>query len=566
MKENIPNITMEQYKEMIRFLGPSMDDYLYVYDFKKDIYMITSTAQERFLLPGNEFRGISEEWEKFVYPEDLKALMEELADLSKGERTTHNLHYRWLGKEREPIWINCRGNVLKNEEGEPQFLVGCINEIGTRQKADNVSGLLGESSLRSYVKQLQEVEYPKGFALRIGIDDFKDINENYGIDYGDFILRKTAECIAKNLTIGQKLYRIVADEFMLLDFEGGSLDYALSLYQDICKSMEEFVEENHYETVYTVSGGILDIEILDCSYGNVMKLTEFSLNEAKRKGKNQCYIFQQKDYDAYLRRKELIRVMRRAVYHECKGFEVYFQPIVHAKTHQLNGAEALLRFKDSPTDFVSPAEFIPILEETGLIIPVGRWVLDQALSVCKEWQKTIPGFRINVNLSYVQIMKSQVFHEIIEEIKKYGLKSSDVTIELTESGYLETNSHFTRLWGELQDYGVQLALDDFGTGYSNLRYLYDLSPSIVKIDHSFTAKALSNEYQYNLMIHIIEMSHSLGLKVCIEGIETEEELERISRLDPDYIQGYLFGKPCRKKTFCSAFVAATGEKVLKLAK
>lgn len=563
MRDNIPNVTIKQVEEVIRFISPSMDDYLYILDFQKDYYMISPGAAERFLLPGCEFYNATKAFETFVFEDDMSILAEEIQALSSGAKVTHNLHYRWLGKDKRPLWINCRGHVLKNAANEPQFVIGCINEIGIRQKADNVSGLLGETSLSAYFRD-HVSEVRQGFALRIGIDDFKDINENFGIEYGDYILRKTAECIAENIKPGQQIYRIVADEFMVLDYEESTMDGVRNLHKRICASIEKFEENNHYETVYTVSGGILDLQFPDNSYSNVMKLTEFSLNEAKRQGKNQYYVFNQDDYDAYIRKKDLIRVMRQAVYHDFVGFEVYFQPIVKTDGYGLVGAEALLRFQGAAQNPVSPGEFIPILEETGLIIPVGRYVLQKALGVCKEWQKVIPGFQMNINLSYIQVMKSQVFREIIAEIEEYGLKPWDVNIELTESGYLETNTHFTKLWKKLKDYGVQLALDDFGTGYSNLHCLYDLNPSIVKIDHSFTKKALSNEYQYKLMVYIIEMSHSLGLKVCIEGIETEEGLRSIGKLSPDYIQGFLFGKPCSQKTFYSAFLSGEGDRVLEL--
>ena len=549
-------VTVEQLCEMVDLLHPCMDDFLYIYDLKKDYYFISPHAKERFCLPDNEFNDVAKNHEKFVYPDDLDMLVEDLDMMVKGEKSFHNLQYRWLGLEGEPIWINCRGRSLCDEDGNPAIMIGCINEIGAKQKADNVSGLLGESSLRAHLQQFVGV-FPEGFMLRIGIDDFKDINENLGIDYGDMILRETANCIASIILPGQQLYRIVADEFMVVDFLGGTVEDARQLYKKIRQSIDDFIEENHYEAVYTISGGVLDSESLEeGSFSNIMKLSEFALSQAKRNGKNRCCIFQIEEYHKFQHKRALIRELRHAVHHDFQGFATHFQPIVNPSDNRLIGAETLLRFQSERTGAVSPVEFIPLLEETGLIIPVGKWVLHQALAVCREWRKYIPGFKISVNLSYIQVMKSPILSEILGCVEEYGLNPEDVIIELTESGFLESNCRCMDLWKRLRKHGVTLAIDDFGTGYSNFHYLYELSPNIIKIDRTFTDKALHSEYEYNLLAHIVDMVRSINLKLCIEGIETYDELDNINRLKPDYIQGYYFGKPCSYDHFYNTYIEA----------
>ena len=214
----------------------------------------------------------------------------------------------------------------------------------------------------------------------------------------------------------------------------------------------------------------------------------------------------------------------------------------------LTGAEALMRFsiKKEGVDeceYISPVEFIPILEETGLIIPAGRWILEQSAKQCSIWNEHVKGFRVNINVSYIQVMKSDVFSDIMSVIDKYSLQPSCIGIELTESGYLDSSTHFNHLWRMLKDNGVYVILDDFGTGYSNLHCLSDLKPNYIKIDRTFTLKALKNKYDYKLMTYIIDMAHSLGLKLCIEGVETSDDLRQLREPGADYIQGYLFGKP-----------------------
>ena len=215
----------------------------------------------------------------------------------------------------------------------------------------------------------------------------------------------------------------------------------------------------------------------------------------------------------------------------------------------LYGAETLLRFRTKETGPISPVEFIPMLEESGLIIPVGRWVLHQAMATCSEIQQTLPDFRVSVNLSYIQILKSNVLADITEGIAKYNLRPGSIIIELTESGLFETNAHFMKFCEGLKNNSILLALDDFGTGYSNFHYLHDLSPNTIKIDRSFTLKALQSKHEYNLLRHMVDMSHDMELNLCIEGIETAEELEKICEINPDFIQGYYFGKPCSLQQF-----------------
>lgn len=561
------SFSREQMEYIVELFNPCMDDYLYVFDLQKDCYKISKHATERFLLPGDNFDDAAKAHHTFVYSEDQSRLDDEFRRIMSGEIVFHNMHYRWLDRVGKPVWINCRGRVLNDADGKPHFLVGCINEIGQKQKADNVSGLLGESSLSAYVEQFED-GLPDGFFLRIGIDDFRDINGDFGMEYGDYILKSTADCIAENIKPSQRLYRILADEFMVVDFSGGDMEAATELYKNIRKSLDTFIEENGYKSVFTISAGAVDTAKTSGTYENIMKLSEYALNTAKDQGKNRCYIYMQEDYDCFAQ-KQITRQLHHAVNHGFEGFETYYQPIVDTKTRRLVGAEALMRFsmpercEDGETkkeavcvgedghdadekvhwERISPVEFIPLLEETGLIIPAGKWMLHQAISTCSRWQKYIPNFRININLSYVQVMKSRVLTEILTALRLYGLEPSAVGIELTESGYLDTNTHFQKLWDGLKKNGVLVILDDFGTGYSNLHCLGDLRPNYIKIDRSFTLKALNNQYEHDLMTQIITMTHKLDLTICVEGIETEDEFAKISELDPDYIQGFLFGKP-----------------------
>ena len=551
---NYQNIAISQFQRVINIFNPCIDDYLYIMDIKNDYYYISPNAMERFGISENQFYHVTENLKKLVYPDDYELLVKDIEKIINKEKDFHNLQYRWMDKKGEPIWINCRGMVLCDENGDPEFLAGCINEIGLKQKADNVSGLLRESSLQNEVMK-ENGGWLKGFLLRLGIDNFKEINENRGMDYGDMILKRTAECIQSVILPDQKLYRMVDDEFVVLDLNDRNIEDAMELYKNIQGSIDQFVEENRYEVFYTISAGILDFSsIEDQSYNNLMRYAEFALNEAKNSGRNKSYVFAQIDYDLFQHKKDLIHVMRQAVNHDFEGFEAYFQPIMDINKKQLFSAETLLRFRTPETGSIPPSEFIPLLEESNLIIPVGKWVLYKAMEACSKIQKRIPDFRVSVNLSYIQVLKSNILEDILAGIEMYKLKKGSILIELTESGFLESNAFFISFCEGLRENDIPLALDDFGTGYSNFHYLYNLNPSTIKIDRSFTLKALSNPYEHNLLQHMIYMTHSIDLKLCIEGIETKQELNKICEMGPDYIQGFYFGRPYPLEQFMSDFV------------
>lgn len=547
------DLTVAQICEAIDALSPCMDDFIYIYDLVNDFFYISKLAVERFYLPSNQFHNVIENLANLVYPADFPMLQQDLGELIEGKKEFHDLLYRWNSVHKNPIWINCRGFIVR-DGNTPLYMLGCINEIGARQKADNVSGLLGVTSLKNHFSE-EHKKHPCGYLLRLGLDDFKEINEKLGSDYGDLILKRTAECITSCLLPDQKLFRAVADEYLIANFSERSTREAVEQYKKIRQTIDAFVRENNYEVIYTISGGILRSDQLgSCSFSDAMKFSEFSLNEAKRHGKNCCYIFCREDYDKFLRKRTLSQLLRRAVTHGFIGFEAYLQPLIHTDTGAIYGAESLMRFHTEEFGMVSPGEFIPLLEETGLIIPVGKWMLNEALRFCHEIQKVIPDFKISINVSYVQVVKSNILTEILDAVENHNVPPSTVIIELTESGLLDPDNRITKLWARLKEKGIHLALDDFGTGYSNFHYFNELKPDIIKIDRTFTLKAVVNDYEFKLLSLMSNMVHSMNLRICVEGVENTDELTRMKEILPDYCQGYYFGKPCPFGEFTEKFV------------
>ena len=409
MEENGGGNLFELFCGMIEAFNPCMDDYLYVFDVQNDQYYISKKAMKRFALPSFQFTHVLDTHRKFVYEEDIEMLEADLEKVMSGEKLEHNLTYRWMSVDGEPIWINCRGRIIIGADGKPQFLVGCINEVGTKPIADNVSGLLESFAIKDAWNQ-QHNTMTNGFVLRIGIDNFKTINEKLGVEYGDFIIHEVANCILDCIHEGQMVFRVVADEFLIIDTAGGTVKDAKALYRKVRSGVDHLIRRDNYKAFFTISGGVISGETLgQVDYNELLKYTQFALSEAKARGKNQVYYFQVEDYEKFLRRRKILVELRKAVSNDFEGFDVFFQPIITRGGKDLYAAESLLRFWTSEKETVSPAEFIPILEESGLIIPVGKWVLHRALEMCVKCRKKRPDFKVSVNLSYIQILKSNFF-------------------------------------------------------------------------------------------------------------------------------------------------------------
>ena len=536
------NMSLEEIKQVSDVIQRSTDSYMFIMDLTTDTYIISEAATRRFALDSTRVEDCTESLKKVVYPQDYPALKEDIRKLASGESNIHNMEYRWYSRENKIVWIECRGSVVIDSEGH-RLLVGRVMEIGKKSRVDNVTGLRQEVRFRKDIDKLISGDpHNIRYCMRLGIDNFKEVNERYGTAAGDEILHELADCIMDTVSEGVEVYRIVADEFMIVDIKGNGPEPE-TVYRTIRRKVDEMIREKEYNGFYTISAGLLNEDFDNKNSEDILKLTEFALNEAKRNGRNQMAFFDKNAYSEYLRRLQIRKLLRRDIANDFHGFQVYYQPIVDADKHELVGAEALLRWSSDSFGSVSPTVIIPIMEESGLIIPVGRYVLWEAAKACKKWQQYKPDFHVNVNLSYVQMRKSNLMKDVENCIREVGISPESLVLELTESGYIETDSRIKKMFRELQSRRYSFALDDFGTGYSNMRYLEDIAAKTVKIDRSFVLKALQNEYDYTVIRHIIDMVHSIGSEVCIEGIEYEHELAKMLQIKPDMIQGYLFGRP-----------------------
>lgn len=543
------NMSIDQIKSVIDIMQRASDGYLFIFDITTDVYMIPEELTKRFAFDSVRIENCSKSMNKVMHPSDYKRVAQDIAKCTSGEQDVHEMEYRWIDRDNRVVWIGCCGTIITDADGH-RLMVGKISEIGKKAKADNVTGLRKEVRFRLNAEEILR-DRPESirYCMRIGIDNFKEINEKDGTEAGDMVLFELSKCIMNVVAEEVDVYRLVADEFMIMDAYSDDEVNPMEIYKKIKKKVAHAVKQKNYSRFYTISAGILDGDYNGRSSEDIMMLSEFALSEAKRSGRNQAVVFDKDSYEIYLKQLDIRKELRLNITDNFKGFQIYYQPIVDANSYKLIGAEALLRWKSGKYGNISPAIMIPIMEESGLIIPVGRYVLWEAAKMCRKWREAVPDFHVNVNLSYVQVYKSDLMSDVKKCIKEVGIAPDGIVLELTESGYIETDNRIRELFDNLKENKVNLAIDDFGTGYSNMRYLKEIEAKTVKLDRSFVLQALNSDYDYTIICHLIDMIHSLGSTVCMEGIEFEYELEKMKNTGPDMIQGYFFGKPCPADEF-----------------
>ena len=300
---------------MIDLIAPCMDDYLYIIDLKNDTLRISQSAVERFMLPDKFMNDATKHLRTLVYEKDRKLLENHKRKIYDGKEKRYNVLCRLMNSKNIPVWINCRGEVINDEAGKPRYIIGCMNETGTRQRADNISGLLGEKEMASYLYS-QPKEKLSGYFIQIGIDDFGIINNVQGQIYGNYILKRVAECIAECLSSGQKIYHLVTDKYMLVDMLSKSHDEVVQLFKRIGEKIDEFIVDENYKSIFSVSAGVTDISTLAEGAIECRKKSDFSLKCAQKRGGGSIYFFEAEDYKASLRKNTILSALRSATVNE----------------------------------------------------------------------------------------------------------------------------------------------------------------------------------------------------------------------------------------------------------
>ena len=560
--------TLNRFKFLFDVMKSVTDNYIFIVDLKTSTALVTPNLVAEFNLPGEVITNISEYWFPLIHkeeqPEYIINFENTMLNHDPPEFVTEN---RIRNKKGEFIWIRTRAKLGYDRSGKAIIFVGLMKKMAAQNDADEVTGLLNKYQFEQEVKNAlanYRENHIGGAIFLFGLDNFKIINETLNRAVGDLILKHVADTVSPLLPYSLKLFKLDGDSFAFI-LPGASEADIESLFFNIQKALLNPKIINGRSFFCTISSGTVFYPQSGRDYLVLHKHAEAAMDLAKRDGKNRNVIFTKEQYNRWVRLLYIREYLRKSAENGLTDFELYFQPQVCANNRRLLGAEALLRWRNPRGKMVSPTEFVPILEETKLILPVGRWILEEALKVAKKWRKIISNFKISVNLSYEQIKDFSFLDFVLDCLKTYDIPPSALILELTESKIVSDWTFVNRQFDDFRRQGIKIAIDDFGTGNSSLASMKYLSCDLVKIDRAFVENVLESEFDYKLIKYTIMLCHSIGMKVCLEGVEdiTEYELLR-NQCHADVIQGYLFGRPepvpMFEKKFLTPYVAELSEK------
>ncbi len=418
---------------------------------------------------------------------------------------------------------------------------------------DSLTGLPNRALLTDHLKlsiERARLRRDHLFAvLFLDLDRFKNINDSLGHAAGDQLLNEIARRLETCLRPTDTVARLGGDEFAIL-LDG--LDAQFDAIRVADRVQEELMRPfflNGHEVYTAASIGITFSNHIYDHPENVLRDADTAMYRAKEKGKGRYELFDTEMHDDALSRLQLENDLRRAI--ERQEFEVYYQPIITLATGRIAGFEALIRWHHPERGLVSPAEFIPLAEETRLITEIGDWVLNESCRQMSEWRRLLPThaqLTISVNLSSKQFTQHDLIERIKETLRATGLAPQFLKLEITESAVMENAESAALMLVQLRELGVQLSIDDFGTGYSSLSYLHRFPVDTLKIDRSFVSRMCEGDENAEIVRTIVTLASNLGMVVIAEGVETREQHEQLKALKCDYGQGYLYSKPANAET------------------
>lgn len=407
-----------------------------------------------------------------------------------------------------------------------------------------------------------------GALLYLDLDDFKNINDGLGHHYGDVLLKRISEEFLKIEGIEENTYRMGGDEFVIIIPPVWYKEHERIIEQikNIFAKPWALKEGNYY---CTMSMGVVSFPDEGDSVEELIKKADLAMYEAKRSGKNRVERYSSALFSDSNKRLNMEKNMRDATTNGYHEFQIYYQPVIDIQKEgtPCTGAEALIRWNSTAMGFISPADFIPLAEYLGLINPIGNYVLQQACITCKEWNdKGHPEYKVNVNLSVIQLLQNNIVEIVEETLKETGINPRNLTLEVTESLAINDMERMKGIMRRIRQLGVRIALDDFGTGYSSLNHIREIPLDVIKVDQSFVRDLVEDDYSQSFVKMVAELASTLGVSICVEGIEKYEQYKVLEDMKVRLVQGYYFDRPMPKEEFEQKYVLGKSESKKKISK
>ena len=412
---------------------------------------------------------------------------------------------------------------------------------------DSLTGLPNRSLFAKQLKEFKPKNKSKGFIsiLCLDLDRFKLINDGLGFQAGDRILIETTKRLQSNISSRAILARVGADEFAIATETDIDTSEAIELANRLERVLSVPYKLKEQDIFTSASIGLAFNPIgEDFQAQELLQAAHTAMYQAKASGKSRQEIFATKMHEQALKRLQLEADLNQAIKNE--EFELYYQPIISLKTGRINGFEALVRWQSPTRGFVSPGAFIPVAEETGLIVPMGSWILRTACQQMQQWREQhsqAESVVMSVNLSSRQFAQADLIAQVQETLILTGLPGANLKLEITESMVMDDVENTIALLHELKKLDIKISMDDFGTGFSSFSYLHRFPTDTLKIDRSFVSNMSQGVKNQDIVNTIVILAHRLGMDVIAEGIETRVEQDILDRFDCEYGQGYFFAKP-----------------------
>ncbi len=469
-------------------------------------------------------------------------------------------------KNGDAVPLHMTITAIRDKEGLASHYVMAFSDITrTKKDADEIYNLAFFDPLTSLPNRRLLMDRltqavassgrtgQKAALLFLDLDNFKNLNDTLGHDFGDLLLQQTAQRLRHSLRAEDTVARIGGDEFVIILQNLGEDDsdaptQTESVANKILAALNQPYSLHDHECYSSASIGVTLFEDSSEQVEELLKQADIAMYQAKKSGRNMMRFFDPQMQENISQRTSLENALHNAV--EKRQFQLYFQPQFDGKNEAV-GAEALIRWQHPVLGTVPPQDFIPLAEESGLIVPIGRWVIEAACEQIRSWQDNprTANLTLAVNISPRQFYQTNFVHEVLESIANAGIDSCALKLELTEGLILDDVDKAIIKMNELRQAGIQFSLDDFGTGYSSLAYLTKLPLSQLKIDQSFVRNIGVNDSDSIIIKTIIGMSQSLNFEVVAEGVESQHQYDFLEALGCQLFQGYLFGKPLPAEQF-----------------
>lgn len=539
-------------------------DYIYQYDLVNNICTVSSKTLEILPLESTVVKDANNRMLELIVPEDRQKYLDSMTAFLSGQSDYHRVKYRMKTRTGDIIWIWSQGKGLRDENGVPVMLAGSMVDITEqREKEEKINQILyydaltGLKNNRCFEKEFKkhlEREGVRGSLVYVNLRKFKLFNELFGRNFANRVLQEVAHMLKLYFPSAYEIYRFEGDEFMihLPEYDYKGIMTRLLPLQSSLKNAREMDGHTFYLNLYAAV-------VIYPENGDTMEELMIHANQClyrmSRQETERVSFFTGEMGEDVSRRYLVENELRKDIQNNFAHFRVVYQPIVKIENNEPKwmGAEALLRYSNPDMPDIGQMEMIHILEYSGLILTVGRWVISQAVRECSKWNQAGCDAIVHVNMAAQQVSDAGLVSYIKEQCAQAGLVTSQLVVELTETSLVNNFTVATQMCESLRKLGVGVALDDFGTGYSGFTYLRNFPITKIKVDREYAKDIPNNHYNQVIVNFMRNLSENMKVDLCVEGVETKEELEILQNMGVSIIQGFYFERPMEAKLIRKEF-------------